>query len=69
VLVGRGASIVRGESAEAVGDSGYEEVVTGTIPVSEGGRVVEQGVQGQGQAIDQQSWAQQEQSSQGQHRV
>ncbi len=41
-----GASILNGESAEAV-DSGFEEIVTGTVPVSDGSEVVEQGVQGQ----------------------
>lgn len=54
--VDNGASIVQGESVEADDDTGSEEVVTGTVPVSEAGRVVEQGVQGQGTAIDQQSW-------------
>lgn len=48
-----GASIVHGESAEAAVDTGLEEVVTSTIPVSQGSEVVEQGVQGQGQALDQ----------------
>lgn len=47
------ASIVRGESVEAGADN-YEEVVTGSV--SGGVGVVEQGVQGQGAAIDQQSW-------------
>jgi hypothetical protein len=56
VSVGNGASIVRGESAE-VGVDTYEEVVTGSVPVSDGAGVVEQGVQGQGAAIDQQEWA------------
>ena len=51
-----GASILIGESAEAA-DSGFEEIVTGTVPVSEGSGVVEQGVQGQAQAIDQQGFA------------
>ena len=51
--VGNGASIIRGESVEAIADD-YEEVVTGSV--SEAGRVVEQGVQGQAEAIDQQSW-------------
>jgi hypothetical protein len=51
-----GASILNGESAEAA-DSGFEEIVTGTIPVSDGSGVVEQGVQGQAQAIDQQGFA------------
>ncbi len=46
--------MVRGESVEA--DDDYEEVVTGAVSVSEGGRVVEQGVQGQGQPIDVQGW-------------
>ena len=48
------ASIIRGESVE-VGADNYEEVVTGSV--SGGGGVVEQGVQGQGEAIDQQSWS------------
>jgi hypothetical protein len=48
--------MVRGESAEAGADT-YEEVVTGSVPVSDGAGVVEQGVQGQGAAIDQQEWA------------
>lgn len=51
-----GASILNGESAEVV-DSGFEEIVTGTVPVSDGSEVVEQGVQGQEQAIDQQGFA------------
>jgi len=51
-----GASILNGESAGAA-DSGFEEVVTGTVPVSDGSEVVEQGVQGQAQAIDQQGFA------------
>ena len=51
-----GASILNGESAEAA-DSGFEEIVTGTVPVSDGSEVVEQGVQGQAQAIDQQRFA------------
>ena len=51
-----GASILNGESAE-VADSGFEEIVTGTVPVSDGSEVVEQGVQGQAQAIDQQGFA------------
>ena len=54
---GKGASIVRGDSAEAVVDAGYEEVVTSAIPVSEGGGVVEQGVQGHVRASDQESFA------------
>jgi hypothetical protein len=54
VSVGTGASIVRGESAE-VGVDTYEEVVTGSVPVSDGAGVVEQGVQGEASAIDQQS--------------
>ncbi len=54
MLVGNDASIIRGESVEA--DDDYEEVVTGGVSVSEGGRVVEQGVQGQGQPIDVQGW-------------
>jgi len=52
-----GASILNGESAEAA-DSGLEEIVTGTVPVSDGSGVVEQGVQGQAHAIDQQGLAQ-----------
>jgi len=51
-----GASILNGESAGAT-DSGFEEIVTGTIPVSDGSGVVEQGVQGQAQVIDQQGFA------------
>jgi hypothetical protein len=50
-----GASILNGESAEAT-DSDFEEIVTGTVPVSDGSEVVEQGVQGQAQAIDQQGF-------------
>ena len=50
-----GASIISGESAGAA-DSGFEEIVTGTIPVSDGSGVVEQGVQGQAHAIDQQGF-------------
>ncbi len=56
VLADNDASIVRGESVEAGADTYEEEVVSGTVPVSEVGRVVEQGVQGQGTAIDQQGW-------------
>lgn len=52
--VGNDASIVRGESVEAGADTD-EEVVTGSV--SGGVRVVEQGVQGQGEAIDQQVWS------------
>jgi hypothetical protein len=59
-----GASILNGESAEAT-DSGFEEIVTGTVPVSDGSKVVEQGVQGQAQAIDQQGFAEEDR---GQHR-
>ena len=55
VLADNDASILRGESVEAGADT-EEEVVSGTFPVSEVGRVVEQGVQGQGTAIDQQGW-------------
>ncbi len=55
VLADNDASIVRGESVEAGADT-YEEAESGTVPVSEVGRVVEQGVQGQGTAIDQQGW-------------
>ena len=51
-----GASILNGESAEAA-DLGFEEIVTGTVPVSDGSEVVEQGVQGQAQALDQQGFA------------
>ena len=51
-----GASILNGEIAEA-DDSGFEEIVNGTVPVSDGSEVVEQGVQGQAQAIDQQGFA------------
>ena len=46
------ASIIRGESVEAGADT-YEEVVTGSV--SGGVALVEQGVQGQGEAIDQQA--------------
>ena len=53
VSAGRDASIVRGESVEAA--DVFEEVVTGSVPVSGGAGVVEQGVQGQGGAIDQQA--------------
>jgi hypothetical protein len=59
VSVDNDASIVRGESVEAGADTVYEEVVTGTVPVSEEAGVVEQGVQGQGAAIDQEGWASQ----------
>ncbi len=45
--------MVRGESVEAGADT-YEEVVTGSVPVSDGAGVVEQGVQGEASAIDQQ---------------
>ena len=58
-----GASILSGESAE-VADSDFEDFVTGTVPVSDGSEVVEQGVQGQAQAIDQQGFAE----DRGQHR-
>ncbi len=56
MLVGNGASIVRGESFEADADT-VEEVVTGSVPVSDGARVVEQAVQGQASANDEQSWS------------
>ena len=56
MLVGNGASIVRGERVEAGGDA-LEEVVTGSVPVSDGARVVEQAVQGQGPVNDEQSWS------------
>jgi hypothetical protein len=39
------STAVAGESAEAGGNTGLEEVVTGNIPVSQGAEVVEQGVQ------------------------
>lgn len=45
-----GASIHPGESAEAV-EPRFEEVVTSNLPVSGEGRVVEQGVQAQAQAL------------------
>ena len=63
-----GASIVRGESAEAA-DLGFEEVVTGSIPVSEGGGLVEQGVQGQVEASVQQGLETGEQGGSGQQQV
>ena len=63
-----GASILNGESAEAV-DSGFEEIVTGTIPVSNGSEVVEQGVQGQARAIDQQSFTREDRGQQRQGQV
>jgi len=63
-----GASILNGESAEAA-DSGLEEIVTGTVPVSDGSEVVEQGVQGQGQAIDQQSFTGEDRGQQRQGQV
>jgi hypothetical protein len=63
-----GASTVRGESAEAA-DLGFEEVVTGSIPVSEGGGLVEQGVQGQVQASGQQGLETGEQGGPGQQQV
>jgi len=62
-----GASILNGESAEA--DSGFEEVVAGTVPVSDGSEVVEQGVQGQAQAIDQQSFTGEDRGQQRQGQV
>jgi len=55
-------------SAEAV-DSGFEEIVTGTVPVSDGSEVVEQGVQGQAQAIDQQSFTGEDQGQRRQRQV
>ncbi|HLC11441.1 MAG TPA: hypothetical protein VJL56_06320 [Candidatus Bathyarchaeia archaeon] len=39
------STALAGESAEAGGNTGIEEVVTGNIPVSQGAGVVEQGVQ------------------------
>ena len=63
-----GASILNGESAEAA-DLGFEEIVTGTVPVSDGSEVVEQGVQGQPQAIDQQSFVGDERRQQRQAEV
>ena len=63
-----GASIVHGESAEA-GDLGFEEVVTGNIPVSEGGGSVEQVVQGQVPGSDFQGLDTQEQGGRGQQQA
>ncbi|TMI14504.1 hypothetical protein E6H35_04290 [Candidatus Bathyarchaeota archaeon] len=47
-----------GESAEATGNTSSEEVVTGNIPVSQGGGVVEQGVQVEQSAPDQAGYQQ-----------
>ncbi len=63
-----GASIISGESAGAA-DSGFEEIVTGTVPVSDGSGVVEQGVQGQAHTIDQQGFATEDQGQQRQRQV
>jgi len=63
-----GASILNGESAGAA-DSGFEEIVTGTIPVSDGSGVVEQGVQGQAHAIDHQGFTGEGQGQQRQDQV
>jgi hypothetical protein len=63
-----GASIVKGESAGAA-DSGFEEIVTGTVPVSDGSGVVEQGVQGQAQAIDQQGFVREDRGQKRQGQV
>ena len=63
-----GASTVHGESAEAA-DFGFEEVVTGSIPVSEGGGLVEQGVQGQVTGYEQQGLDTGEQGGPGQQQV
>ena len=63
-----GASILNGESAGAA-DSGFEEIVTGTVPVSDGSGVVEQGVQGQAHAIDQQGFATENKGQQRQGQV
>ena len=63
-----GASILNGESAGAA-DSGFEEIVTGTVPVSDGSGVVEQGVQGQAHTIDQQGFATEDQGQQRQGQV
>ena len=63
-----GASILNGESAETA-DSGLEEIVTGTVPVSDGSGVVEQGVQGQAHAIDQQGFATENKGQQKQGQV
>ncbi|TMI63925.1 hypothetical protein E6H12_04485 [Candidatus Bathyarchaeota archaeon] len=63
-----GASKLNGESAGAA-DSGFEEIVTGTVPVSDGSGVVEQGVQGQAHAIDQQGFATENKGQQRQGQV
>jgi len=63
-----GASIISGESAGAA-DSGFEEIVTGTVPVSDGSGVVEQGVQGQAHTIDQQGFATEDHGQQRQGKV
>ena len=47
------STAVAGESAEADGSTGLEEVVGGNVPVSQGGGVVEQGVQEEQSASDQ----------------
>jgi len=46
------STAVAGESAEAGGNTGIEEVARGNIPVSQGAEVVEQGVQVEQSAPD-----------------
>src|SRR5713226_1075987 len=52
------STAVAGESAEADGNTGFEEVVTGNIPVSQGSGVVEQGVQVEQSTPDQTGYQQ-----------
>ena len=52
------STAVAGESAEAGGNTGLEEVVTGNIPVSQGAGVVEQGVQVEQSAPDEAGYQQ-----------
>src|SRR6266851_9957415 len=52
------STAVAGESAEAGGNTGLEEVVTGNIPVSQGAEVVEQGVQVEQSTPDQAGYQQ-----------
>jgi len=52
------STVVAGESAEAGGNTGLEEVVTGNIPVSQGAGVVEQGVQVERSPLDQEGYQQ-----------
>jgi hypothetical protein len=50
------STALAGESAEAGGNTVFEEVVTGNIPVSQEAGVVEQGVQVEQSALDEEGY-------------